>query len=132
GVCWVGDLKCQLPKPPFPPGVNILVSPSSVISNRISPVSASFATAPQGTSKISSFPFAPVRNALNPGPPLSAIMCFRYVTWSNVQCWEDPFKIICPPRPPSPPSGPPLAVNLSRCRCAEPDPPWPERQHTFT
>ena len=37
---------------------------------------------------------------------------------------------MCPPRPPSPPSGPPIAVNLSRRKCLMPAPPWPLRQNT--
>src|SRR5690606_4350203 len=132
GVCWVDDLKCQLPSPPFPPGVKTFVSPSSVISNNISPVSAFLAMVPNGTSRISSLPFAPVRNALPPGSPFAAMICFLYLRCRSVQCWLEPLSIMWPPRPPSPPSGPPLAVNLSLCRCAEPAPPCPERQHTFT
>ena len=31
-----------------------------------------------------------------------------------------------PPRPPSPPSGPPLVIYFSRCRCIDPFPPGTE------
>src|SRR5690606_14093111 len=108
------------------------VSPSSVISKITSPVSAFFATVPRGTSIISSLPSAPVRSAEPPGVPASAITCLRYLRCSKVQCCDDPFRITCPPRPPSPPSGPSFAVNLSRCKCADPAPPRPERQHILT
>ena len=87
---------------------------------------------PNGTSKISSSPSAPVIRALPPLPPSLAIMCLRYFKWISVQNCLLPRKIICPPLPPFPPSGPPFAVNLLRCKCADPAPPLPERQQILT
>ena len=81
---------------------------------------------PKGTSIIISFPLAPFFFEPPPGFPFSAIKCFLYFKCNKVQSCLFPLKIICPPLPPSPPSGPPYGTNFSLLKCLEPSPPFPD------
>ena len=50
----------------------------------------------------------------------------------NVHMLRLPRRMMWPPRPPSPPSGPPLGTYLARWKWREPAPPLPERHNIFT
>ena len=132
GVWFVAVLKLLLPRPPRPPLQRILSCPGSIISNRTSSVSASLATVPTGTSRIMSSPFFPVRRPPDPLAPFSALTCLRYFRWIRVQNCGLALRMICPPRPPSPPSGPPLGTYFALWRCIDPAPPCPEAQKILT
>ena len=132
GVCCVADLKLLFPSPPRPPLQRIFSSPGSIMSNSTSPVSPSFTTVPTGTSRTMSLPCLPLQSAAPPCSPFSALMNFLYFRWINVQNCGFDLNMICPPLPPSPPSGPPLGTYLARCRCTDPAPPCPEAQYILT
>ena len=80
---------------------------------------------PTGTFKIKSFPPAPVLFFLLPDFPVSALKCCLYLKSINVLRFPSDSKIIDPPFPPSPPSGPPNSIYFSRLKLAEPAPPSP-------
>ena len=128
GVWFVDDLKCTLPCPPRPPFARIFSSPWPVISKRTSSEFSFLANVPRGTSITISSPSAPVDCWTPPDSPFPAKMWRRYLRWRSVHIWLFPRSIMCPPLPPSPPSGPPFGINFSLRRCAEPGPPLPARQ----
>lgn len=104
----------KLPSPPRPPLRSFTSSPSSVTSQRNSPESASNTTVPQGTSTITSSPSLPNDRPPVPLSPFPANMWRRYLRGSRVHMLRLPLRMICPPRPPSPPSGPPFGIYLAR------------------
>lgn len=99
--------------------------PCSVTSQTISPVSASRAIVPSGTSITTSAPFLPVLRAPLPLSPSPAKMWRWYLRCISVQYWLLPRRTMLPPLPPSPPSGPPNSTNFSRRKWREPRRPCP-------
>ena len=104
GVAWrgarlVADLKRLLPRPPPPPRARISGCPGIARSAISVSLSSARIWVPGGKAISTSPPFAPVRSLPMPWPP----------------------------RPPSPPVGPPRGMYFSRRKLTQPSPPSPPR-----
>src|SRR3954468_16671741 len=125
GARFTLDLKCTLPRPPWPPRASTTRSWSFARSATRSPVSASRMMVPTGTGRSMSGPAAPLQFELPPRAPSFArwMRAKRYST--SVLILRSARAHTLPPRPPSPPSGPPRGTYFSRRKCAAPLPPLP-------
>ena len=110
GTCMVEVAKCILPSPPLPPFriTSRVFSPD--ISAITFPVSKSLITVPSGTLITRSAPSAPWQRRLPPGCPSFATYLRTWRKSDRVFFPLSTWKIISPPLPPSPPSGPPLGT----------------------
>ena len=125
GAWWVEVMKWTLPSPPRPPRATSTVWSLPTRSAISASVASSKTPVPGGTLRTRSVPAFPWRLALVPRPPESARKWWRCwksrrVVWpGSTRRWT------VPPRPPSPPSGPPRGTWASRRNVAAPSPPSP-------
>ena len=130
GVFWRGArlmalLKRILPKPPSPPLAMVMTSPGVSNSNNTSPVSTSVMMVPTGILRVISSPACP--NMSEPKP------CWpRFASWrrekrksTKVLRLGSAMANTWPPRPPSPPLGPPNSLYFSCRNETQPFPPSP-------
>ena len=125
GAWLVELLKAVLPRPPLPPRATTACCPASVRSAKSWPVSVWRATAPGGTTTITSLPPAPAIFLPPPCAPRPALKWLRFLKWTRVLSCESTSRITSPPLPPCPPAGPPRGTNFSRRKATAPSPPWP-------
>ena len=116
--------KYILPKPPRPPLATVRLA-SSLKSAMLSPVWASLINVPIGTCKVRSLPDFPSHCQPDPASSSSALNVLRPRKWTKVFNPVVASKMTSPPRPPLPPSGPPLGINFARLKLVQPFPPCP-------
>ena len=84
-----------------------------------------FTIVPSGMRILISLPFFPDFEFDDPGYPFEAMYFFLYLKSCRVLKFESPISTMFPPRPPLPPSGPPLGMNFSLLNEIDPAPPLP-------
>ena len=125
GARLVLDLKCRLPRPPSPPLARSARSPWRLRSAISSPDSRSRMIVPTGMrSTMSSAPL-PYWSRLRPFSPCWARYWRANRKSISVLMLRSATAQMLPPRPPSPPLGPPRGMNFSRRNAATPLPPLP-------
>src|ERR671917_1447867 len=125
GACLVEVAKDPLPLPPSPPWAATKEAPGSERSARRP--SPSKIWVPMGTSRTVSWPFSPARLLPEPWRPRSALMSWRRAYGSSVWRSSVARRMMEPPSPPRPPSGPPRGLYFSRLKETLPSPPRPPR-----
>src|SRR5918998_4858037 len=125
GACLVEVAKDPLPLPPSPPRAATKEAPGSERSARRP--SPSKIWVPMGTSRTVSWPFSPARLLPEPWRPRSALMSWRRAYGSSVWRSSVARRMMEPPSPPRPPSGPPRGLYFSRLKETLPSPPRPPR-----
>ena len=108
GACLVELLKCALPKPPSPPLAITASCPSRTRSAITTP--SRFTMVPIGTSTTKSRPLLPAERVPEPFFPSSAVRIGVNLKSIKVLVSLSARKIMSPPLPPSPPSGPPFGI----------------------
>ena len=106
-------LKRILPKPPSPPLATKMSSPGVKSSCKTSPVSASEMMVPTGILSTISSPAAP--NMSEPMPCCPRLASCRLANRKSTKVFKltSAMAYTCPPRPPSPPLGPPNSLYFS-------------------
>src|SRR6478735_5617660 len=118
-------LKRMLPKPPSPPLAMVITSPAVSNSNSTSPVSASVMIVPTGIFSVMSSPAAPNMSEPMPCSPRLASCRREKRKSTSVLRFGSATANTWPPRPPSPPLGPPNSLYFSWRNETQPFPPSP-------
>ena len=118
-------LNLKLPNPPSPPLAMVITSPGTNNSKSTSPVSASVMMVPTGIFKVMSVPAAPNISEPIPCSPRLASCRREKRKSTRVLRLESATAYTCPPRPPSPPLGPPNSLYFSCRKETQPAPPSP-------
>ncbi len=125
GALCMAVAKRALPLPPLPPRAMTASCPAAVKSAMVSPLSSSITNVPAGTLTTRSSPRAPCWFLPSPCCPRSALKCLRYWKSIKVLMPSSAINITFPPRPPSPPAGPPKGTYFSLRKATQPLPPSP-------
>ena len=125
GVLFFELLNLTFPRPPSPP---FAITNSSLFFSKSTTFSFKDSlkiTVPGGTSIYKSSPSAPVLLLFPPLLPDSEIKDFSYLNFARVLSPSLVLKMMSPPLPPSPPSGPPLGRFFALKKLSKPSPPFP-------